>query len=271
MPSSCAFSALPPCIIDVEASGFGAGSYPIEVGAVLSDGRAYCSLINPEPDWRHWELSAESVHGITRDTLATHGKPAHVVASDLNKCLQGATVYTDAWYHDYQWLARLFDAAELPQLVQAAGPAPAADRTCHGHLGRHQNPSHARHEPRPPPRQQRRQSAAADLDQGADHAEPACTRCHQLRFQPTVDGAGGLHPSTAAALGVQVKALHERMALRVRQMFKFKPHPQPWQDCQAQAPGLQRHPCQAQCTRPNLHHQHKAMGRSSFTRWQRSV
>jgi hypothetical protein len=118
MPSSCAVCALPPCIIDVEASGFGSGSYPIEVGAVLSDGRAYCSLINPEPDWRHWEHSAETVHGITRDTLATHGKSAHVVASDLNKCLQGATVYTDAWYHDYQWLARLFDAAEMPQLFK---------------------------------------------------------------------------------------------------------------------------------------------------------
>ncbi len=106
---------LPPCIIDVEASGFGAGSYPIEVGAALSDGGAYCSLIHPEPDWRHWAPSAESVHGITRDTLATHGKAAAVVAADLNQYLAGTTVYTDAWYHDYQWLARLFDAANLPQ------------------------------------------------------------------------------------------------------------------------------------------------------------
>lgn len=109
---------LPPCIIDVEASGFGAGSYPIEVGAVLSDGQAYCSLIHPEPDWRHWEHTAESVHGITRNTLATHGKPAHVVAADLNMRLKGATVYTDAWYHDYQWLARLFDAADMPQMFK---------------------------------------------------------------------------------------------------------------------------------------------------------
>ncbi|MFY7904828.1 MAG: hypothetical protein ACOVO0_01715 [Burkholderiaceae bacterium] len=109
---------LPPCIIDVEASGFGAGSYPIEVGAALSDGGAYCSLIHPEPDWRHWAPSAESVHGITRDTLAAHGKAAAVVAADLNRHLSGTTVYTDAWYHDYQWLARLFDAANLPQQFQ---------------------------------------------------------------------------------------------------------------------------------------------------------
>ena len=106
---------LVPCVIDVEASGFGAGSYPIEVGAALSDGGAYCSLIHPEPDWQHWAPSAESVHGITRDALATHGKPAFVVANDLNQYLAGTTVYTDAWYHDYQWLARLFDAANLPQ------------------------------------------------------------------------------------------------------------------------------------------------------------
>lgn len=112
IPGMTAHLLSAPCIIDVEASGFGAGSYPIEVGAALSDGRAYCSLINPEPDWRHWEPTAESVHGITRDTLAAHGKPAHVVAADLNRCLKGTTVYTDAWYHDYQWLARLFDAAD---------------------------------------------------------------------------------------------------------------------------------------------------------------
>lgn len=118
IPGMTAHLLSAPCIIDVEASGFGAGSYPIEVGAALPDGRAYCSLINPEPDWRHWEPTAESVHGITRDTLAAHGKPAHVVAADLNRCLKGTTVYTDAWYHDYQWLARLFDAAEMPQLFK---------------------------------------------------------------------------------------------------------------------------------------------------------
>lgn len=104
---------MPPCIIDIEASGFGARSYPIEVGTVLTDGSAYCSLISPEPDWQHWEHSAEGVHGITRETLQQHGKPAVAVAEALNHCLRGHTVYTDAWYHDYQWLARLFDAANV--------------------------------------------------------------------------------------------------------------------------------------------------------------
>ncbi|MDP3422419.1 MAG: 3'-5' exoribonuclease [Burkholderiaceae bacterium] len=101
------------CIIDVEASGFGTGSYPIEVGTVLPCGRSYCALIHPEPDWTHWEASAEGVHGITRGALQAHGKSAATVARQLNECLRGQTVYTDAWYHDYQWLARLFDAANL--------------------------------------------------------------------------------------------------------------------------------------------------------------
>jgi len=79
---------------------------------VLPDGRAYCSLIRPEPDWQHWEPSAETVHGIRRDVLREHGKSACQVADDLNHRLSGQTAYTDAWYHDYQWLAQLYEAAE---------------------------------------------------------------------------------------------------------------------------------------------------------------
>ena len=127
-------SDMPPCIIDIEASGFGAGSYPIEVGTVLTDGSAYCSLISPEPDWRHWEHSAEGVHGITRETLREHGKPAAAVAQALNDRLRGHTVYTDAWYHDYQWLARLFDAA-MPNLPSSWKTCVACWTRPHRHAG----------------------------------------------------------------------------------------------------------------------------------------
>lgn len=98
--------------IDFEASGFGGKSYPIEVGLVLPDGQTYCSLISPEPDWKHWDDAAQKVHGVDRSILETYGKPAAEVASHINTLLQGQTVYTDAWYHDYNWLSRLFDAAE---------------------------------------------------------------------------------------------------------------------------------------------------------------
>ena len=102
-----------PAIIDIEASGFGAGSYPIEVGFYLPDGQTYCALIRPEPDWTHWDPSAETVHGIQRPLLLDKGRPPFEVCRDLNHMLRGQPVYCDAWAYDYVWLARLYDAAGL--------------------------------------------------------------------------------------------------------------------------------------------------------------
>ena len=42
---------LAPAVLDVEASGFGRSSYPIEIGVVFPDGHAYCTLIRPESHW----------------------------------------------------------------------------------------------------------------------------------------------------------------------------------------------------------------------------
>ena len=102
-----------PCVIDIEASGFGRQSYPIEVGYVRGDGLAWCSLIQPAGDWLHWDAAAERVHGIHRSSLLRHGRTAHAVAGQLNQDLAGRTVYCDGWAHDYAWLGRLFEAADL--------------------------------------------------------------------------------------------------------------------------------------------------------------
>jgi hypothetical protein len=102
-----------PCVLDIEASGFGRGSYPIEVGFVLPDGTAYCSLIVPDEAWTHWDGDAERVHGISRALLQRHGRSVREVALELNHRLDGRTVYCDNWAHDYAWLARLFDSAEI--------------------------------------------------------------------------------------------------------------------------------------------------------------
>ena len=102
-----------PCVLDIEASGFGRHSYPIEVGYVLPDGRARCTLIRPPGHWTHWDPGAEQVHHISRDTLLRHGRPTGEVARMLNDDLAGRTVYCDAWAHDYPWLAALFDEAGL--------------------------------------------------------------------------------------------------------------------------------------------------------------
>lgn len=106
-------SPLRPCILDIEASGFGRSSYPIEVGYALPDGRSRCTLIKPPPHWTHWDAGAEQVHHISRDILQQHGRPAAEVARMLNGDLAGLTVYCDGWAHDYPWLSALFDEAGL--------------------------------------------------------------------------------------------------------------------------------------------------------------
>ncbi len=102
----------PPAILDIEASGFGRGSYPIEIGFVLNDGRTWCSLLRPQPDWQHWDPSAAEVHGIRRELLAQHGRSVAEVCDALDSHLRGQTVYSDGWAHDYTWLNILYDAAD---------------------------------------------------------------------------------------------------------------------------------------------------------------
>lgn len=104
---------LPRCVIDIEASGFGRHSYPIEIGYVRDDGQAWCSLIRPADDWLHWDPQAEQVHGIDRTVLLQHGRAVVEVARKLNDDLGGRTVYCDGWAHDYAWLGLLFEEARL--------------------------------------------------------------------------------------------------------------------------------------------------------------
>lgn len=101
-----------PSILDIEASGFGRASYPIEVGYALADGRTRCTLIRPPAHWTHWDPHAEQIHGIRRDLLLHHGRAPAEVARMLNDDLAGQTVYCDGWAHDYPWLAALFEEAD---------------------------------------------------------------------------------------------------------------------------------------------------------------
>ncbi len=104
-----------PPIIDIEASGFGRGSYPIEIGFALQDRELHSYLIRPESDWTHWSPQAEDVHHIPRPVLLKEGMSARELAMMLNNKLRGMTLYSDAWSHDTSWAALLFDAAELVQ------------------------------------------------------------------------------------------------------------------------------------------------------------
>jgi hypothetical protein len=111
--SSSGLAFVAPAVLDIEASGFGQASYPIEVGYVLPDGQSYCSLIRPAPGWTHWDDAAERVHRIPLAVVRTHGREAREVATQLNERLRGQTLYCDGWAHDYVWLSVLFDAAGL--------------------------------------------------------------------------------------------------------------------------------------------------------------
>ena len=104
-----------PIILDIEASGFGSGSYPIEIGVALADGRLLARLIKPLDHWTHWQESVEQVHGISRDRLLVDGDDPREVAMELNSLLENKTVYTDGWGVDRSWLALLFYESHVLQ------------------------------------------------------------------------------------------------------------------------------------------------------------
>ncbi|MEO9944197.1 MAG: hypothetical protein ABJH28_05415 [Paraglaciecola sp.] len=111
---------LVPTIIDIEASGFGAASYPIEVGVINDAGERFCCLIKPHSDWVHWDKQAESLHGISRQLLNEKGESVQSVCRQLNQFLQGQVVYSDGWVVDDTWLIKLFHAAGVVMQFQVS-------------------------------------------------------------------------------------------------------------------------------------------------------
>lgn len=108
----------PPIVLDIEASGFGNGSYPIEVGFAADAKTRYCSLIKPFPSWTHWSDSAEAAHGISRAELLQRGRDPREVALELNRRLHGKQIYSDGWVVDHPWLMTLFFAVNIEPTFQ---------------------------------------------------------------------------------------------------------------------------------------------------------
>ncbi|AXT37864.1 hypothetical protein D1814_03820 [Alteromonas sp. BL110] len=102
-----------PTIIDVEASGFGAASYPIEIGIVRYDGAKWCKLLRPFDSWVHWDTKAQSLHGISQQMLQARGEEPHKVCVELNNFLGNTVVYSDGWVVDNPWLIKLYSAAQI--------------------------------------------------------------------------------------------------------------------------------------------------------------
>ena len=104
-----------PPIIDLEASGFGRGSYPIEVGFALEDRKVHSYLIRPATGWKHWSVEAELIHGISRQELEDKGQSVRQIAMKMNELLSGKTLYSDAWSFDSSWIGNLFNEANIIQ------------------------------------------------------------------------------------------------------------------------------------------------------------
>lgn len=102
-----------PTIIDIEASGFGCYSYPIEIGIVRHDGERYCRLIKPFDDWTYWQVDAQSIHGISRKDLQKYGYEPKQVCVELNHFMQQGTAYSDGWVVDEPWIILLFQRAHI--------------------------------------------------------------------------------------------------------------------------------------------------------------
>lgn len=103
-----------PTLLDIEASGFGRGSYPIEVGLARADGSTCAFLIQPLAEWTHWDPKAELLHGISRGRLQREGYPVRQVARWLNDELgEGGIAYSDSWGYDNTWLSLLFHHAGM--------------------------------------------------------------------------------------------------------------------------------------------------------------
>ena len=107
-----------PAIMDIEASGFGAGSYPIEVGYITEEGDKFCCLIKPHVSWKHWDDEAEELHGISRHMLKESGRDIAWVARELNRRLGNKTLYSDGWVVDSAWINELFYRAAVTPMFR---------------------------------------------------------------------------------------------------------------------------------------------------------
>lgn len=99
-------------IIDIEASGLGDESYPIEVAwGHRNNPTLYDSfLICPPDDWTHWDGYAESsIHRISREVLLKDGVCVEDAVARLDSQLEGAVVYSDYVPADRPWIVKLYN------------------------------------------------------------------------------------------------------------------------------------------------------------------
>ncbi len=103
--------------IDLEASGLGSTSWPVEVGWAFETGEPVSMLIKPDETWsdQSWDDEAERLHRLSRGELERDGVAPREACSRMNRALADAVVHSDAPDWDGFWLFRLFSAARARQ------------------------------------------------------------------------------------------------------------------------------------------------------------
>ncbi len=108
--------------IDLEASGLGDRSWPIEIGWAINGGEPESFLIRRHEDWplAAWDPKAEELHGLSIEVLHEDGLDVVGACKRLNDALAGLTVYSDAPDWDGYWLYRLHTTARMRQTFKLA-------------------------------------------------------------------------------------------------------------------------------------------------------
>ena len=123
-----------PTFLDIEASGLGNTSYPIEIAWNNSNGEILKRLIKPSSDWTSWDPEAECIHGITREEIEQDGISVDDMCSLIKESLTGITVYSDAPELERFWLNRLFQESEdinCPILTLGVSKIPTIKEICY--------------------------------------------------------------------------------------------------------------------------------------------
>lgn len=103
--------------LDYEASGLERGSYPIQIGWCNENGVGESHYIIPKDEWIYWDFYAQqAIHGISRNTLFTKGKPIEIVIDLMEKALVDHEVYCDGGSHDKYWHQQLY-GEDIPAVL----------------------------------------------------------------------------------------------------------------------------------------------------------
>ena len=108
------FQDRPVIFVDVEASGLGRESYPIEVGWSVDDEQEPASfLVRPATSWRFDDFTeaAQAIHNIPYERLISHGIAIETACRRLDAAWTGAVLVSDNPAADGGWLRRLYEAA----------------------------------------------------------------------------------------------------------------------------------------------------------------